>query len=286
MSQERKERVEIAQGAAGQFIDLFAGCGGLSLGLMAAEWKGILAVEQDSFAFDSLRHNLIEPESLCPYKYDWPSWLPAAPTEISVFIREHTENLKPLRRQLDLIAGGHPCQGFSLAGRRKRNDPRNGLFRHYVALVEILQPSFVLLENVKGISVAFRKRSKGEVKTDKAAKPFSDRIKQSLEKAGYTVFVRHVRGMDFGVPQFRPRYIMLAIRDDLVESRKDFDPFHDFKQRRKEFLESKKLPSNRPVTVARRSRTSKWARRRLLNARTLPGTSKLIIAVQGRITKG
>lgn len=253
MSKKQKTRGKRAQAFSGQFIDLFAGCGGLSLGLMAAGWEGLFAVEQDSFAFDSLRHNLIEPTNSSPYKYKWPSWLTASPIEITKFIEEHADDLQKLRGKLDLLAGGPPCQGFSLAGKRKKNDPRNGLFRHYVKLVELLQPSFVLLENVKGISVAFKqsrdKKSGRKSKAIKATKPFSDRIKRSLEEAGYTVFGRHVRGMDLGVPQFRPRYIMLAIRDELLEDQPDFDPFKNYAQRRKKFLLAKKLPVKRPVTV-------------------------------------
>jgi DNA (cytosine-5)-methyltransferase 1 len=230
---------------SGRFIDLFAGCGGLSLGLMTAGWRGVLAVEQDAFAFDSLRHNLVEADSKCPHKYEWPSWLKTEPMEIRAFIKEHESNLKKRLGKLDLITGGPPCQGFSIAGRRKKNDPRNRLFKQYVSLVKLLQPSFVLLENVKGISFNYRNHSKGR----KTSQPFSERIKTSLEKAGYRVFVKHVRAMDFGVPQVRPRYIMLAIREDLIAAKPDFDPFHNFEKQRKKFLRGKKLPVGRAITV-------------------------------------
>jgi DNA (cytosine-5)-methyltransferase 1 len=147
-----------------------------------------------------------------------------------------------------LLAGGPPCQGFSLAGKRKSNDPRNELFKHYVAIVEVLRPQFLLLENVKGISVAFRKPAKGKRRA-RRSKPFSERIKKNLEAAGYKVYARLIRAMEVGVPQFRPRYILLAIRQDLVEDSPQFDPFGDFKARRKEFLSAKGLPADRPITV-------------------------------------
>jgi DNA (cytosine-5)-methyltransferase 1 len=240
------------QGAAmtGTFVDLFAGGGGLSLGLMLAGWNGLFAVEQDSLAFRTLKFNLLEDEGSCPHKYDWPIWLEKSPIEISHFIEKHGEELATLKGKLDLLAGGPPCQGFSLAGRRKSNDPRNRLFKHYVEIVELLQPPFLLLENVKGISVAFRKKAKDGTRNKKTLKPFSERIKKSLRGAGYEVFTRLVRAMEIGVPQFRPRYIMLAIRRDLLKSRPDFDPFHDYEKRRKAFLKAKGLPLKRAITVS------------------------------------
>jgi len=234
---------------SGKFIDLFAGGGGLSLGLMLAGWNGLFAVEQDSLAFGTLKFNLLENEGLCPHKYNWPSWLEKSPIEISHFIEKHGKDLARLKGQLDLLAGGPPCQGFSLAGRRKSNDPRNRLFKHYVELVELLRPPFLLLENVKGISVAFRKKAKGGTRNKRAGKPFSEHIKKNLQDAGYQVFTRLIRAMEVGIPQFRPRYIMLAIRRDLLKSHRNFDPFHDFNRRRKAFLETKRLPLKRAITV-------------------------------------
>lgn len=233
----------------GRFIDLFAGCGGLSLGLMSAGWTGVFAVERDSIAFETLKHNLVEGQMHCPFQYAWPDWLEKSPIEINQFIKKHGENLAVMKGTVDLLAGGPPCQGFSLAGRRKRNDPRNELFKHYVAIVKVLKPPFLLLENVKGISVAFRNGVKGKKRRGRPPQPFSEKIKNSLEKAGYRVFMKLVHGTDVGVPQFRPRYIMLAIRRELLEKHADFDPFSDFDVRRKKFLEDKGLPVDRPVTV-------------------------------------
>jgi DNA (cytosine-5)-methyltransferase 1 len=236
-------------GVTGKFIDLFAGCGGLSLGLMLSGWKGIFAVEQDSLAFETLKFNLLDDGKSCPYKYDWPSWLGQEPIEISRFIKAHASDLAKLKGKVELLAGGPPCQGFSMAGRRKLNDPRNELFRHYVDLVEIIKPPLLLLENVKGISIAFRKQAKLASPDGRATTPFSEKIKESLEGAGYEVFTRLVRAMDVGVAQFRPRYIMLAIRRDLLKRRPGFDPFEDFDKQRVEFLEGKGLPTDRPITV-------------------------------------
>lgn len=243
-SQNQETRV-----SAGSFVDLFAGCGGLSLGLMSAGWNGLFAVERDAIAFETLKHNLVDGQEHCPFRYAWPEWLEKTPIEISQFIKKHGEELAAMKGKVDLLAGGPPCQGFSLAGRRKRNDPRNELFKHYVALVNVLQPSFVLLENVKGISVAFRNGAKNKKRRGRPPQPFSEKIKARLDKAGYRVFTKLVHGTDVGVPQFRPRYIMLAIKKPLLKDRADFDPFKDFEARRTQFLQDKGLPADKPVTV-------------------------------------
>lgn len=261
--------------AKGRFVDLFAGCGGLSLGLLSAGWNGLFAVEQDSLAFETLKHNLVDGQPNSPFRYGWPDWLDKTPSEISQFIKDHKASLTALKGQVDLVAGGPPCQGFSLAGRRKSNDPRNGLFRHYVKLVKLLAPPFVLLENVKGISVAFRKPAKGKNARGRPKKPFSDRIKRSLRTAGYRVFTKFVRGTDVGVPQFRPRYILLAVRRDLVKDAVDFDPFKDFDKRCKEFLQGKGLPTSRPVTVSEAISDLETASKKVIECVDSPGFKQI-----------
>jgi len=265
------ERVSPAEPVQPRFIDVFAGCGGLSLGLMSAGWSGLFAIEQDRYAFETLKYNLVEGHPNCPHRYEWPSWFEKAPAEISSFIREHRYELEKLAGKVDLLAGGPPCQGFSLAGRRKSNDPRNELFKHYLGLVRLLKPRFVLLENVKGISVAFRKPAKGKEGKHKLAEAFSDRIKRRFRGIGYEVFTNLVRGTDVGVPQFRPRYIMLAIRRDLLEGRPEFDPFKDFSKRRRVFLENKGLHPYRPVTVRQAISDLRTARKVLMECVDSPG---------------
>src|SRR3954464_10532702 len=130
------------------FIDAFAGCGGLSLGLMQAGMKGLFAIEKDEFAFQTLRDNLIKARSR--FRFAWPSWLPKEATSIEALIETHRSELVKLRGKVDVLAGGPPCQGFSTAGRRRMNDPRNRLFKSYVELVTLVQPKVVLMENVRG----------------------------------------------------------------------------------------------------------------------------------------
>ncbi len=241
---------------------------------MSAGWRGLFAIEQDSLAFQTLAHNLVDGRDR-QLRYTWPTWMEKSPAEISQFIKRHKRELKKFRGRVDLVAGGPPCQGFSLAGKRKSNDPRNGLFRHYVELVKLLQPSFVLLENVKGISVAFRNSSKGKKTRKKKKRPFSERIKRSLRGAGYRVFTRLVRGTDVGVPQFRPRYILLAVRSELVKDREQFDPFADFEKRRCSFLKRKGLPTKRPITVGQAISDLRTSNTRLIECADSPGFKQI-----------
>jgi DNA (cytosine-5)-methyltransferase 1 len=230
------------------FIDIFAGCGGLSLGLMQAGWRGLFAIEADTLAFQTLKYNLIDSQGHC--KYDWPDWLNAEPIEISRFIRKHRSQLEALSGQIDLLAGGPPCQGFSFAGRRKKNDPRNELFKHYLEIVKIIKPKLLFFENVKGVTVEFGKKHRGAKRgRGRPPIPFSVKIQKRLHELGYEVFPLHVRAADFGVPQWRPRYIMVAISRDLLPG-DGFDPFRLLKRMQRRFLRDKGLPTERDLNVS------------------------------------
>ena len=112
------------------FIDLFAGAGCLSLGLMASGWRGILAVEKNAMAFETLSHNLIDRAP--GYTYEWPEWFPKKPCTVGRAAGTYRQQLLQLRGRVTMIVGGPPCQGFSLAGRRNRWDSRNDLFKAYM----------------------------------------------------------------------------------------------------------------------------------------------------------
>jgi DNA (cytosine-5)-methyltransferase 1 len=229
------------------FVDVFAGCGGLSLGLMQAGWSGLFAIEADRFAFETFKENLLGEGS--PH-YQWPGWLPKEPQEISGFRKKYARKLKLLVGKVDLIAGGPPCQGFSLAGRRDKDDPRNGLFKHYLSIVSFLQPPLLFFENVRGVTIEFgkkhrpRKRRPGRPPT-----PFSVKLQEKLRKLGYKPFAKLVKALDYGVPQFRPRYIMVAIKEKLLASRPNYDPYARLEEVRKAFLTEKGLPLDKPVGV-------------------------------------
>ena len=85
-------------------IDLFAGCGGLSLGLYQAGWEGLFAIEKNAFAFETLKYNLIENK----HHFNWPDWLPQTEHEINEVLDKYPEQLKSLRGKVDLVAGGPP----------------------------------------------------------------------------------------------------------------------------------------------------------------------------------
>lgn len=231
------------------FIDLFAGCGGLSLGLMQAGWKGIFAVEKDPHAFCTLKANLLDKRRAS--RFDWPAWLDQVPQELSTVIREHRRELVALREKVDLIVGGPPCQGFSSAGKRDPDDPRNKLFKHYLKVVGLVQPKMLLLENVKGISLGFSKgNGEKQRKLRKESEPFSERIRRSLERHGYRTFPMLLRSVDFGVPQVRPRYFMVGVRRDACAHNTDVaNPFDQLAPMRRVFLRSLGLEEHEPVTV-------------------------------------
>ena len=221
----------------GTYIDLFSGCGGLSLGLGNAGWKGLFAIEKDAMAFETFKHNMIDGDYA---HFEWPSWLPQKETTIQKLLKTHRGELKRLSGSVDLIAGGPPCQGFSLAGMRDAKDSRNKLSREYIKMVEIIRPKYILLENVRGFNSSF----KSDVKSKKV--PYSEIVKKAIEKLGYKVTTTFLNSADFGVPQSRVRFIMMGIRDDLPEI--DQSPFEELTLFRNEFLKGKGLP-DRHISV-------------------------------------
>lgn len=180
-------------------IDLFAGCGGLSLGLHQAGWQGLFAVEKSKDAFQTLEHNLIKKKK----HFDWPSWLEVGPHEIDELIKKHEKRLKDLRGRVDLVAGGPPCQGFSMAGRRIEHDSRNQLVFSYIKFIDLVRPKILLFENVKGFTCSFSK--------EKGAKPYSSSVQAELEKLGYVVKKDIIDFSEYGVPQKRKRFIMVGV---------------------------------------------------------------------------
>ena len=207
---ESSGRVQLTEDPP-EFVDLFAGCGGLSLGLLQSGWLGIGAVEKDAFAFSTLEANLIEGREC--NQYMWPSNLKRGPMSISSFLRYIAGDAELFRslKHLDLIAGGPPCQGFSFAGRRDHDDPRNRLFREYVRAVRVLRPSLLLIENVPGVMVGHGGR----------AIPFSEKIVSALRRHGYVCFAGVHRAAEFGVPQERPRFFLIGIDSNRYPACKD-----------------------------------------------------------------
>lgn len=182
------------------FIDLFAGAGGFSLGLHQAGMSGVLAVERDPMAFETLYHNLIRNKQA----FDWPDWLPIVPMDIRILLDRYRDELSKLSGKVDIVVGGPPCQGFSLAGRRIEHDERNQMFREYLKFIEIVRPSMVMFENVPGFAMPFKR----------GAKPFrsyASILGDDLTGIGYRNPESGIFNFsDYGVPQNRKRFIMLA----------------------------------------------------------------------------
>lgn len=206
------------------FVDVFAGCGGLSLGLMRAGWRGLFAVEHDANAFQTLHDNLIANDPANPpahsYKFAWPEWLEKAPIGVTDLLSTKRPMLEKLAGKVDMLVGGPPCQGFSTAGRRDPSDPRNRLVVAYLEMVEILRPAVVLIENVRGITSDFRDDAAPEGKTNYAAW-----IQAALSE-DYVVTTRMIDTSQFGVPQKRHRFFVIGIRKGL-ETPPPFDALYE-----------------------------------------------------------
>lgn len=203
-SNKPREGAVIAETSAPTFIDAFAGCGGLSLGLIRAGWRELFAIEKDAFAFETFEHNILM--GRYEHQIRWPSWMPREPTCIAQLLNEHSDELIKLRGTVTMLAGGPPCQGFSSAGRRRSADPRNQLVEAYLRLVTLIRPEIVLLENVKWIAVPFRSES-----TEHGLIDYASRLKDALS-ADYDTFDTVLDTADYGVPQSRRRYVLIAIR--------------------------------------------------------------------------
>lgn len=165
------------------FLDLFAGCGGFSAGLKKAGLISVGEVEQDAWAAESLRHNF--PNSRV----------------LEGDIREYDDASIRSFQGVDVIVGGPPCQGFSVAGATQFgiDDPRNALPHWFLHWVKVLNPKIAIIENVPNIL------TKSDGKTT-----VLELIKKEFEHLGYSVAYRVLNAADFGTPQFRRRAFIVA----------------------------------------------------------------------------
>lgn len=198
-------------------IDLFAGCGGFSTGFEQAGYNITKAVE-----FDPIIANTYEKNHLQTKMYV---------ADIGTIDNENffSEN------EVDVIIGGPPCQGFSMAGARIRNgfvdDPRNYLFKHYFNIVKIVKPKAFVIENVQGILTM----SNGKI-LEEIINLFSDPSNFNGDK--YYIHYKLINSKEFGIPQNRQRVILIGSKnkdynfDELLESAKQkvLDEHHDYFQ--------------------------------------------------------
>ena len=213
------------------FIDAFSGCGGITLGLLRSGWMGLFAAEKDKFAFDTFNCNILQG----PYgqSFRWPNWLPKKPICVQSLIDEKAQHLQALRGKVVLLAGGPPCQGFSSAGRRDSDDPRNQMMHVYLELATLLQPSMILLENVKGITVDFRQTNNEEEIANYAAYVY-----EFLE-GEYVVYWTMSDASDYGVPQARRRFILIALHKRFSQETDDIE--YQIDVARRDFLRRNRM---------------------------------------------
>lgn len=186
-------------------IELFAGAGGLALGVEKAGFKTLGLVEFNKDACDTLRANRPKWNVICD--------------DIANISGQDLEQIFHVKKgELDLLSGGAPCQAFSYAGKRLGlEDARGTLFYHYAVFLEKLQPKVFLFENVRGLL------------THDGGKTYRT-ILDIFEKAGYEIQKAVLNAWDYGVAQKRERLITIGIRRDLEGKIKyTFPQKHDYK---------------------------------------------------------
>lgn len=184
------------------YIDIFAGCGGLSTGLLKAGWTGLFAVEKNKDAFSTLKHNLIDKNN----HFLWPSWLKIKEHDINELIKDNGKELLDLQGKITLVAGGPPCQGFSMAGKRDKDDQRNKLVKSYIKFIRLVMPEAIIFENVHGFTVNFKNK--------KGTKQYSSYVEHALKRLGYKTFHQIVDMSEYGIPQKRKRFILVAMKNN------------------------------------------------------------------------
>lgn len=171
------------------FIDLFAGCGGLSLGLEQAGFKVVFMNEiVETFASTYLaNHNLKEGQ-----------YFIGDINELNKCLDKYSDILKNPVKPITLVCGGPPCQGFSMANRQRIiDDPRNQLYKAYLQFLSEVRPQFFIMENVKGMANKF----------DEIITNFKEYLGEE-----YIYDYRLLKVQDFGIPQNRERFIMIGNR--------------------------------------------------------------------------
>ncbi len=203
-------------------VDLFCGCGGLSLGFKLAgkEFQIKGAIDKSPFAVESYKYNFknIDSESVIS-------------ADIQKLSPSKFKKLTNIDEKIDVIIGGPPCPGFSHIGRSKImnlikigkwadskeiqhafvDDPRNKLFNEYVKYVKYFKPKIFVFENVKGIGSS-------KIKIDGKTFHILDIIEKEFKKINYIVKRQLLNSADFGVPQHRERFFIVGLRNDLSDS--------------------------------------------------------------------
>jgi len=174
------------------FIDLFAGAGGFGLGFQMAEFAPLLSLEKDKWAYQTLiannKHNVLNCD--------------ITKLNTSSKIKACFEDISP-----EVIIGGPPCQGFSVAATNRVKDKefKNNLFRHYLRWVKILKPKIFVIENVPGI---ITKKNEGNHK-------IIDIIRRQSKKMDYHITIWKLNALNYGVPQNRERVFIVGTKENI-----------------------------------------------------------------------
>lgn len=205
---------------APKMIDLFCGAGGLSLGFTQNGFITSLANDIEPCCIDTYAHNH-----------------PETPRENIILgdINDVIENIDSLKRfkDVDVVIGGPPCQGFSMANRQRLiDDPRNKLYKSYVKVLSIVKPNFFVMENVKGMLSA------------------ASQVLEDFEKIGYSVSCRVLNAKEFGVPQNRERLIFIGNKVG-VDNEAIFDEIIEQSEGVKAYMLGDALEGLRPLNASR-----------------------------------
>lgn len=203
-TKRNKEYLEVLKNLESQFtnppqtglkaVSFFAGCGGLCYGVKAA-------------GFEIVATNELVEDYKAIYKLNFPN-VKFLPNDVQEITKNDIEKILKQYKKIDLMVGGPPCQGFSLAGKRDVNDKRNTLFEYYLNIAEQIQPKVILIENVRLLTSM----------KDPNGSLVSKRILDTFERMGYKSNFYNVNAKDYGVPQHRERVIFIAVRKDLKKS--------------------------------------------------------------------
>ena len=174
-------------------VDLFCGCGGLSKGFELAGYHVLAGLEIEKHALATWTHNHV-----------------GAPVLGDINNKDIKDRLIAIvrnslgGRNLDVLAGGPPCQGFSTAGWRETTDPRNKLWLNYLEILNKLNPKYFLIENVPGL-----------LSVQKNGLLIIDNMRTEFSKLGYFLNYRALKAEDYGVPQLRRRVFIIGNRSDI-----------------------------------------------------------------------
>lgn len=186
-------------------IELFAGAGGLALGLEQAGFEEVALIEIDKTACETLKLNR-------------PKWNVLNEDIVEVSKRNLLKEFNLKEGELDLISGGYPCQSFSYAGKKLGlDDVRGTMFYYYAEFIKQLKPKIFFAENVKGLT------------THDGGKTIETMI-NVFEDLGYKVEWKVLNAWDYGVAEKRQRVVIIGIRKDLTDKVKFEYPIpHEYK---------------------------------------------------------